>query len=293
RNTYQRNKAQARMDYQFGPEDNLVAGYTHETLDNDDPAAADAASYGPFIKMNYWFNKKNGLEMGYQFLQYEFDTQNDSPSYDDHRTHKADLSFIHRFNSKLRADIHYGLTENDFRPASERDYHVYQGDMGIQYDFSPHASLELRGGYYRYSYDHAEKFLGAVILRKEIERGRLFLEWRQDWDEDYLDLETRGFTRYWHTRGGIQYTLRKNLEANLDISYRKNSYLSAGRPDDEIYRGQCGLAWKFRRWYTVGLNYTYHDRGSSDPQREYENNNVMLSFSIARPFYPKLRPKEN
>lgn len=287
RNTYQRNKVQGRMDYQFGQEENLAAGYAYETLQNDDPAVTDAAAYGPFVKLNYWFNKKNGVEMGYQFLQYEFDTRNDLTSYDDHRTHKADLSYIHRFNPKLRADIHYGLTENDFRPASERDYRVHQGDMGIKYDFSAHTSLELRGGYYRSSFNNAETFLGAAILRKEMKHGRISLEFQRGWDEDYLDLETRGFTRYWDTRGGIQYTLRKDLEASLDISYRKNSYLFARQPDDEIYRGQCGLAWKFRRWYTVGLNYSYHDRRSADPQREYESNSIMLSFSIARPFYPK------
>jgi uncharacterized protein (PEP-CTERM system associated) len=77
--TYERNRTSASLDYQFGPENHLIIGYSHELVENEDPSLDDTTEYGPYGMLYYWFNIRNGIELGYRFTRDEFEREEGLP----------------------------------------------------------------------------------------------------------------------------------------------------------------------------------------------------------------------
>lgn len=285
--TYERNRTSASLDYQFGPENHLIIGYSYELVENEDPSLDDTTEYGPYGMLYYWFNIRNGIELGYRFTRDEFEREEGLPSDDDFDGHEADVRYIHRFGPHTSVYINYGFTVRKFTEVPKEDRRVHDGAVGFEHDFSPHTSLSLEAGYYKpHGYLENEGHISyAATLNKNIERGSISLRGESGWDEDYLEAERREFTRFWSLGGRINYELLENLDSYADISYRKNRYISdISEPDDETYTGTCGLKLEFLRWFSASLNYTYQNCRSDDPDDEYVDNRVMLTLSASRPF---------
>ena len=287
RYTYERNIADAALQYRFGPEDSLKIGYRHELMENKDPLLDDTTEHGPYGGVTYWFDKHNGMDLNYRFTRASFERNDGNPSGDDFDGHEADVRYLYRWNQKTQAYIGYGYTSRDFEDESRDDRTVHEGSVGMTHRFSPLTSLSLDVGYYKpegYGTDDTGHLSYGATLNRTLERGALSLKARSGWDEDYLDAEDqRGYTRYWSVAGDVDYALLENLTAYAGGSYRENTYHLTD-DEDKTYRGRGGLAIRFLRWYSVSLEYAYLNRRSDDPGDEYVDNRIMLIFSASRPF---------
>ena len=287
RYTYERNIAEAALQYRFGPEDSLNIGYRHELLENKDPSLDDTTEHGPYGGVTYWFNKHNGMDLNYRYTKASFERNDGNPSGDDFDGHDVDLRYLYRWNQRTRAHIGYGYTSRDFEDESREDRTVHAGSVGVTHRFSPLTSLSLDVGYYKpegHGTDDEGHLSYGATLNKTLERGSLSLSARSGWDEDYLDAEDqRGYTRYWSVGGDVNYALLKNLTAYAGASYRENTYHLTD-DEDETFRGRGGLRMGFLRWYSLSLEYAYLNRRSDDPGDEYVDNRIMLIFSASRPF---------
>ncbi len=286
RYTYQRNISDAALTYRFGSSDYFKAGYRHELLENEDPSLDDTRQYGPYSSFVYWFDKKNGLDIDYQFTKTSFRRNDGNPSGDDFDSHQFDIRYIYRVNQKTEGYIGYGYTFRKFEDASRVDRKVHEGSVGLTHGFSELTYLSLDAGYYKPDGYGSEDDSGHVsygaTLRRKLERGNASLRVAGGWDEDYLDSEQRGYTRYWSVAGNVDHEIMKDLTAYAGGSYRANRYLAAR--EDETYRGNFGLRMSFLRWYSVDLQYSYLNRRSDDSSDEYVDNRIMLMFSASRPF---------
>jgi predicted porin len=286
RYTYDRNALDGAVRYQFGPEDTLTAGYRHDILENKDPLLDDTEEHGPYVKAVYWFDKQNGMDLGYRFTKTSFERNDGDPSGDDFDGHEADVRYRYRFDQRTEGYLGYGYTRRIFDKPSRKDRTVHEGTAGVTHHFSPLTSLALDVGYYKpdgygTENDTGHMSYGATLNRK-FERGTISLRGRGGWDEDYLDAEQRGYTRYWTVGADADYAVTRDVTAYAGASYRKNEYLS--NIEDGTYRGRCGLRMSFLRWYSIGLEYAYLNRRSDDPNDEYVDNRIMLMFTASRPF---------
>ena len=285
RYTYQRNYADAGLTYKFGPRDKMAFGYRHELMENEDPDLDDSTLHGPYWNLTYWLNGKNGMEVSYRFTHGEYQRQDGTPSGDDYDDHKGELRYMYQFTHSTMGYISYGYTLRDFKEQSKKNRKVHEGSAGLTHNFSSDTSLSLSTGYYKpegtESDDNGHMSYSADI-NKKFKRGKISLGGESGWDEGDLNAEQKGYTRYWTADSGADYMLSKDLNAYADVSYKKNDYLSG--IEDNTYTGRAGLRLKFLRWYSLGLDYTYLNRRSDDPDDEYVDNKVMLTISASRPF---------
>ena len=284
RDTYQRNDASASLDYKFGPRDNILIGYNYSLLDNDDPSLDDNTSRGPFGEFSYWFNVNNGIELSYLFERVEYNRKDGSPTSTDLESHNASARYLHSFNRRTTAYLYYGLTETDYKGPGD-DHVVHDGGIGVDHNLSKNTTLSLEVGYYRKINDTADNEWGgtyAASLSHRFRRGSISLNAIKSWDDDYLSPSPQGFTNYWQVGGTLAYTLLENLGARAGISYRNDKYETG--IESHTYQGTCGLRLDFLRWYYADLGYTYLNRKGDDPDNEYTDNAIILTFSASRPF---------
>ena len=291
---YQSNRAQALLEYQFGPESSVTAGYVYNIMDNKDPNLEDVTEYGPFGKLSYWYNKRNGLELNYQFLRYDYSTKGTAiETRPDLERHDIVGRYIHRFGAPTSALIQYGLHIRDF-PDVSVTYQIHDFSAGFEHAFSSHTSMALGAGYYRATGDTTIKpgYNFLARLTRSFERGSITLGATHSWDQGYIEVVPRGFTVYTQGLANANYNLSEDLNVYGGISYRRNDYsedeldIFAGEkvPDDETYRGRCGVRWQFYRWFSLDLRYRYEKRISDDPNYDFDDNRITLILSASRPF---------
>ena len=285
RDPYQRNKAEAGMDYQFGPQDHCTVGYRHELLENKDHFLDDSTEQGPFGSLIYWFDIRNGIEINYRFTSYDFEREDNLPIGDDLDGHDVGARYIHRFSPHSSVFVSYDLAIRDYSDIPV-DYQVHDAIIGIEHALCPFTSLALEAGYYEPEGDlPVDGGLNFYFsLKRRIRRGNISIGIERGWDEGYMDVESRSFTEYWKSKGSIDYELLKDLEVYAHVYYRQNKYKLEGGEDDDTFESQCGLRFQFLRWYSMSLSYIYLDRDSDDPGNKYEDNRIMMTLSASRPF---------
>ncbi|MDZ7697298.1 MAG: outer membrane beta-barrel protein [Deltaproteobacteria bacterium] len=205
RTPYQRNDFNAGLEYQFDRESRLTAGYRHALLDNEDPSLEDITEYSPYAGLTYWFNKKDGIVLDYEYRRFDYSVENSlgegyAPGRVDLDAHDVDVTYMHRFSRRFNIYAHYGFANRNFHgiPVS---YDVHDGDVGFEYGFSRTTSLSLEMGYFNptgIDIDGGLSYAGR--LEKRFKRGLVFVAARSGWDEGFMDVEPSAFTRYWGRR---------------------------------------------------------------------------------------------
>ncbi len=279
RDMYQRNRARASLDYQYGPNDHFIIGYVHQLLENDDPFLDDSTEQGPFVALSHWFDVRNGVDLNYAFTMYRDDPGEEAAlQADDYDGHDASVRFIHRFGPRTRANARYAFAFRDFR-VLPKEYQVHTASLGVAHDISEHTSVSLDGGIYIPEGDITEgsgPFFNARLTRR-IEHGSIVLGVSGGWREDYMDAEQGGFAEYMNFNGKIDYRLQENLSAYAGLSFGiDRDYLQI---DKQTYEGRCGLSYEIPRWFSLGLDYTYRNHTSDNPDDEYVDNRIMLTLT--------------
>jgi putative beta-barrel porin BBP2 len=282
RNTYQRNTARISLRYLFGPENSLTVDYRHSLLENEDKTLDDGRTQVPSAKMIYWLNVKNGLELNYGYTKADFWRDDNSIAGDDYDGNSAGIRYIHRFSPHTKGSIGYDFETRDFDGLSE-DYDVHTGSIGFDHEFSPDLSLSVGGGYFIQKNDWSDNEDGYtynVSLMKQFERGSISIGGDGGWDENYLDAEQRGFTRYWRVNANFDYEILEALRGYAGSSYRAEK--DPGSDKRKTLRGNCGIKWTFLRWFSLSLDYSYADSNDDNDIDDYTDNRVMLILNASK-----------
>ena len=88
------------------------------------------------------------------------------------------------------------------------------------------------------------------------------------------------------------YTVSEKVSLYGSLSYRRNDYsedeldIMGGEqvPEDQAYRGRCGVIWKFHRWVSLDFGYDYNKRISDDAASDYDDNRVTLKLTGSYPY---------
>ncbi|MCD4717750.1 MAG: outer membrane beta-barrel protein [Desulfobacterales bacterium] len=282
RNTYQRNTALISLRYLFGPENSLTVDYRQSDLENDDKTLDDGRTQVPSAKMIYWFNVKNGLELNYGYTKADFWRDDNSIAGDDYDGNSAGIRYIHRFSPHTKGSIGYDFETRDFDGLSE-DYDVHTGSVGFDHEFSPDLSLTVGGGYFIQKSDRSDDENGYTYnasLVKRFERGSISVGGNGGWDENYLDAERRGFSRYWGANANCDYQILEALNGYVGGSYRTDK--EANSEKRETWRGNCGLRWAYLRWFSLSLDYSHAVRDGGNDIDGYQDNRLMLILNASK-----------
>lgn len=282
RQTYDRNNGSASFEYQFGPEDTLRCGYSHSLLKNEDPTLDDGTIQNPFAQLTFWFNKRNGVDLRYNFSKASFSRDDGLPAEDDYTGHAGGIQYSYRFSELTRWFIGYDYTSRNFERFQE-NYKVHEGWLGFENTLSPHVYVYLQGGYFlqqREVSDDEDGYSGDASLVTTFQRGSFSLGAHGGWEETYLQAENIGFVEFRSGDARIDYRLLENLRGYAVGSYRWNE--DEDERNWKTWRGNCGLRLEILRWFYLALDYTYVVRDDDVDTDDFRNNRVSLTFGASK-----------
>lgn len=288
RQTYCRNTTTALGHYQFGKRDIFEAGYQYSALegDTDDPfnTVNTSEAHRMHGNLRYWFDIRNGIDLlgSLTRTRYRSDFSATGSGRQQLDSYDTEAGYSHRFNRRtdLRAGYQLAIRNGT---TDAQSYRIHTGNLRLKYKFLEASYVQVAGGpYYRDQADgqgdsgaafsaevaHAQK---RLTLRAGAEYG---------WDEDYLDIEARGFTRYRQARASVEYKFLRRLDGYAVGNYRWNESLQ-----DEVtenYRARCGMRFILTPWLVLNLEYQYARRRSEVPGEAYENNRYTASLSATQ-----------
>jgi hypothetical protein len=146
RNKYTRNTTNARVDYQFGAENEAYIDGLYTFLENDDPTIEDSERYGGSAGFVYWFNVRWGAEIGGEYYRSEYDET------DDYEDIVGRLRLNYRFNPQFTGFLGYNHTLHQFVD-DINDYKINDGSVGFYYAIDPTMDLTMEVHYFIRDFD--------------------------------------------------------------------------------------------------------------------------------------------
>jgi hypothetical protein len=222
---------------------------------------------------------KHGIDFNYGYDKAIFWRDDEGPASNDYTGGIGVLQYNYRFNPRTTGNIAYRFANRDFEGLTE-DYRVHTFTLGFNHPFSPDLTLSLNAGFFVQQNEISSNEDGldySLLLTKTFERGTFTFGGLGGFDEEFLDAQTRGPTRFWSLDSSFDYQLMQNLN-----TYARASFRSSNNPNDrkwEDWRANIGLTWTFLRSYSLTLDYRYAKRGANFLVDEFEANNVMLFFT--------------
>jgi hypothetical protein len=282
RQPYWRNRGETALHYSFGPEDKVSMGYRQEDLRNRADDVDDGRIRTPFLRLTYWFDLRNGMELDYAYTKASFWREDASVAGDDYTGHASGGRYIRRFSPHTSGSLGYTYTTRRFDGVTE-DYDVHNGSVGLDHRFSPDLSLSATVGYFVHQREGSEDTDGPsynLSLVKRFDRGRFTLGGSGGWREEYLEAEARGFVRYWGIDSSVEYQISERLKGYVNGSYVLSKDDEENR-DWKTWRAGGGLSWPLLRWLSVSLDYTRTQRIDDLEEDEFTENRVMLTLTAA------------
>jgi hypothetical protein len=287
RQTYQRNFGRFNFNFLFGPQNAVTFGYSLNYLKNEDPSIADGNIQTPSGSLAYWFNINNGIQINYSYVKADF--KRDVPPQtivqlfqNDYTGNNAGFRYTYRFNPNTSAYVDYGYSDRDFDGPTP-NYNVSQISGGFDHAFSLETSLLLSGGYFIQDnkfFGENDDYLYNVRLSKLFQYGSFSIGGRGGWDENFLDPQRFGFTRYSSADAKLDYQIAERLTFYVGGFYRRDrNNLNIGWT---TARGNFGLRWTFLQFLSLSLDYRYAARHSDIPFDEFKVNSIMLRFAAGK-----------
>jgi predicted porin len=287
RQTYWRNTGQFNFNILFAPQSTLTFGYYLNFLENEDPTISDGRTQVPSATLAYSFNVHNEVQVRYSYEKTDF-FRDAPPStivqvfQNDFTGNNSGFRYTYRFNPNTSAYVDYDYADRDFDGPTP-NYKVHQISGGFDHAFSPETSLLLSGGYFIQDnefFGETSDYAYGVRLTRQFQFGDFSIGGTGGWDENFLDAQRFGFTRYSSADAMLDYQMAERLNLNLGGSYR----LDRDNLNIEwtTARGNFGLRWTFLQFLTLSLNYSYAARHSDIPGDGFKVNSIMLSFSAGQ-----------
>jgi hypothetical protein len=283
RQTFYRNTASAKLSHQFGPSDRFALAYAYETLENEDPGIQDNRRHIPSVSLTYWLTPRWGTETDLSFEKGEFEDESD-----DFNNQVGRFRLTRVFSRQVETFVQYTHTVfDDTGDEQEEDYQIYNPALGLIWKIDQDTTLSVSVGYFIRDLEESDNesgmtFNGDLGKKWTFRRSTLSLTGSSGYDQSYYGAENLGFSKYYQVRGTGSYEFTKHLSGNMFGSFRHTRYedLEENREDDLTSAG-CGLNYRATQWLMAGLSYVYRTVDSSDEEEEYDENRVMLMFSVA------------
>jgi predicted porin len=287
RQTYWRNTGQVNFNILFAPQSTLTFGYYLNHLENEDPNISDGRIQIPSAALAYSFNVHNEIQIRYSYEKTEF-FRDAPPStivqvfQNDYTGNNTGFRYTYRFNPNTSAYADYGYSDRDFDGPTP-NYNVSQISGGFDHAFSPETSLLLSGGYFIQDnkfFGENDDYLYDIRLTKQFQYGSFSIGGRGGWDENFLDAQRFGVTRYSSADATLDYQVAERLSFIVGGAYRRDR--DNLNFEWTTARGNFGLRWTFLQYLSLSLDYRYGARHSDIPGDEFKINRIMLSFSAGK-----------
>ena len=306
--------------YQFGYEDFLKIYYRDDRLiytgnnskydfnghrvQGDDNSVA----YGPGAEVTYWLNRRNGLDLIYEWQRIDYDIRESK------RIDHVDAGYSYRWspNTTLRVDYIFDDVRTDGHISP--DYKIHQAQAGFERVFSKSLTLDLMAGYYHRSMEKSQfeekNQISTDSSKNDGFMGRFEMNYnRSHWHVgiagesgvrlEFNDYNNRGYTPYRLVTmdGQYDFTERLNAFARLSYTYETSpDTLRAAVKKDyrtETYNASTGIKYLLLEWLTCSLEYNYNDQSETQISDKYGAgyNDHVVMFRL-NAIYDWLKHKE-
>ncbi len=273
-----------RVNYLFGPEDTVYAGFLYEMLLNDDPLVEDRRQYLPSAGFSYWFTREFGVRTDYTFTKADFDQ---TENYDEHIVTPA---FLYRFNPRSTATLSYTYDDLAYDGLS-LDYVVHTITLGLDHQFNSAMSGSISGGYFVVVPEEGDDrgdFAGSLSFTYTRPRITFNLNGDAGYRRQFFQRDNLGLSLYGNVSVNLTYQATERLSANLTGGYFRDEYLETiEKRTSDNYRGGAGLDYTILRWLRGSLRYDYRQRESNRSEDEYVDNRVVLIFTATHTAEPR------
>jgi hypothetical protein len=285
RKEYYTDTAEARINHQFGANDQVYLAYQYSILRDVDkiPGALveDRDTATPSIGLTYDFSQRWALEVDSSYSLSNYKEQNDRNEYD------GNLRLLYRFGRAVSGFVNYRHTHLDYDQNTDEDYSIYEPTMGIRYDFADEARIQLGAGYYIQDFETSENQEGFSITsdinkRWNFRTGYFGISGGSGYIIDDNGVVDNGLDIYYQGRIDVGYNFATSLTGAIYCDYRYDEY-----PDEDPERvektASTGLAvdWQALRWMSVRFSYDLNDISSDRVIDEYTENRALITIRIA------------
>lgn len=279
RQPYYTNTARGALIHRFGQTNTFSAAYEYSTLENEDPEVQDNKRYSPSVELTYWLNRQWGTETEAIFEKGDFETS------DDFDNGIGRFRLIRLFTRNFQTFVEYTHTIMRFDGDSE-DYNIYEPSLGFDWSMDEDSTLSLAVGYFFRDVEYIDKtgftLDGDIGKRWAFRRSSFSLTGSSGYEQSYFGSENLGFSRYYEIAGTGRFEFTRRMSGGIFGSYRHTKYddLADERKDKEPIAG-CSLNYRVTEWLYSSLTYTYSAINSTNNEKEYKENRVMLIVSIS------------
>jgi hypothetical protein len=286
-----RNRGEARLDWQFGPEDLLSFGYRHLLLNSNADGTEDSRANEGLVDLATWFVPQFGIGLTSSFSRWEFQQPSgftDIPTEDFYQ-YQAGLTTNYRWRPTSLIFARYSILGIDFdneTSAISDDYLVHQSTLGLSLRFSPNTELGAEVGYFRQDIENGNGEDGFVLNANFNTRGQrtsLRIWSNTGYNLDYGSSDNQGFSKSSSNSANISYQLTDDFNVFASARYRWQDFTEIDR-SEHTYGGSAGLAFGFWRWLTLSLEGAHLRRDSNDAARDFDDNRVTLRITAAYPW---------
>ncbi len=285
RNHYYVNVANALLTYQFGKDDRFLLSYLHSLRNEDAVNANDNQEHRPMAQLIYWFTPQFGVDTSLAYTRGQFDRGN---NFDDYN---GRIRLNQKITRHTALYLQYAHTMRMYNDAGQSDYTIYKPSVGVSYQPSQDALIDIGVGYFVQNRDNADNqngfTLDATVSKTwTYRRGSVNLIALSGLDRDDFGAERLGLQRYYGISLSGGYSLSRELSAHLEGSYRRTENLETanGQTDSQVVAGG-GLSYRMLRWLFLNATYTHRLLRSDEASRQYEENRVTFSVTLT-PEYP-------
>ena len=265
-----------RVDYFFGPENSVYAGFTHRMLLNEEPGVEDRREYLPTAGFNYWFNRRYGFAVDYSYSKADFDVS------DNYEEHLAIPSALYRISPRTEANVTYTYDGLDY-DGPRLGYTAHTFTLGLSHQFSGRTMGSISGGYLLIvpeQGDNSGNFSGSLLLTHSRQRLSCTLDAASGYRRQFFETENLGLSLFTRASLTFTYQLQERLSALLRGSYSRDEYQETiADREDSTWRGGVGLDYVFLRWLNGGILYEYRQRVSDIDVDEYVDNRATVRFT--------------
>jgi hypothetical protein len=287
RNEYYTNVAEARINHQFGANDQVYVAYSYSILRDVDTipgvASEDNDISMPSIGLSYDFSQRWGMEIDSSYAITDYKEHNDRNEYN------GNLRLLYRFGRSLSGFVNYRHTNVDFDQATDEDYSVYEPSIGIRYDFPDDARIEIGGGYYIQDFETSENEEGfditsSIYKRWMFRTGFIGISGGSGYVIDDNGVEDNGLDIYYQGRLELGYNFAATVTGSIYGAYRYDEYPNE-TPERVEKSASAGLAldWQALHWMFLRLSYDLTDVTSDRAADEYTENRALITIRLAPP----------
>jgi len=343
RKRYWKNTFNINSGYTYDTESTFGGGYSYDILRNNDTGPGGYEDYDKHIADLFLQHRINaswnihaatsytrglfdppdqsitgtiadGLESISPGITNDIDTQNLSNDLSEYRV-DATLNWI--LSQRKTFLITYDFSGTDYDAVLHRDTTLHSLTFGIQYQYSPRLLFAFGGGP---SYEKTETFDSNLDYNVHLnvnydlsKHSNFSATAVKGYDQENFSSNNnalgrdQGLTEFWEWKLNLSHQLRKDLDANLFVSYRdenqenilhgfttglengtdlqsidRETFREESFFNKTIYTAGGSLSYSFLQWWTTALNYTYRKQDSERINDSYDEHRLYLTLTVQK-----------